>query len=337
MDPLRIEVTRGSLVESVHRVSAAVVDPAGRLLASSGDPDRVTLWRSAAKPFQALPLLLDGAADRFGLTGADLALICSSHSSEAIHLDAVSALLARLGLDEGQLACAPHPPLSAEVAAEVTRQGIRMTPRWSNCSGKHTGLLALARHHGWPLQGYEVAGHPVQERILTEVARFTGVPLEEIALTVDGCATVCYGLPVRAMALAYARFGASDEPACRRLWEGITSHPLLVAGTGRFDSEVMAAWPGGVFAKVGAEGVYSVAIPALAVGIAIKVEDGAERAAPMAALAAIRAVLARLDGPADGRRAMASLHPYLERPITNTRGQQVGLIRPAGELQFSGR
>jgi L-asparaginase II len=335
MTPFRVEVRRGALVESVHRVSAAVVDPDGRLLAHAGDPDLQTYWRSAAKPFQALPLLLDGAAARFALTDTDLALTCASHSSEAMHLAGVDALLGRAGLDEDHLACGPHPPLSPEVAREALRAGVRLTPRWSNCSGKHAGLLALARHHGWPLDGYERAGHPVQERVLEVVARFTGLDRGSIVLSVDGCATVCHGLPLRAMALAYARFGTDPGPACRRLWAAATGHPLLVAGTDRFDTQVMAAWPGQLFAKVGAEGIYCVALPACRAGIALKVEDGADRAAPVAALAAIRAVLDRLDGPADGRRALGALASFIDPPLRNTRGQQVGSLHAAGDLRFS--
>lgn len=336
MNALRIEVTRGTLVESVHRVSAAVVDREGRLLAASGNPDLVTLWRSAAKPFQTLPLLEDGAAHRFGLTDADLALISASHSSEAMHLEGVDRILARGGLTEDQLACGPHPPLSPLVAREVTRQSIPMTPRWSNCSGKHAGLLLLARHHGWPVKGYQLAGHPVQERILDQVTRFTGLARHEIVLAVDGCTTVCFGLPIRAMAVAYARFAASEEPACRRLWGAIASHPLLLAGTGRFDTELIAAWPGQVLAKVGAEGIYSAALPALGVGLTVKVEDGGGRAAPMAVLAALRQVLARRNGPAEGIRALSSLAEYIETPVLDTRGQPAGAIRVGGELHFFG-
>ena len=173
---LRVEATRGELVESVHPVAAAVVDAEGRLLAASRDPDLVTWWRSAAKPFQALPLVEDGAADRFGLTEEELALVCASHSSEPRHLELIDRLLAKLEIGEESLACGTHTPLSPVVAGAVARGVASMTPRWSNCSGKHAGMLALAKHHRWPLAGYQSAGHPIQDRILGAIAEWTGTP-----------------------------------------------------------------------------------------------------------------------------------------------------------------
>ena len=206
MSGFRVESTRGDLVESVHRVSAAVVDETGRLIAAAGDPALVTFWRSAAKPFQTIPLLADGAATAFGLGSEELALACASHSSERVHLDVASRFLAKIGATEDELACGPHPPLGAAVAEMVVRTGHAMTPRWSNCSGKHAAMLALARHRGWAVRGYERAGHPVQERMIAEVARWTDVPPGEMRFGVDGCTALCFGLPLTGMALGYARF-----------------------------------------------------------------------------------------------------------------------------------
>src|ERR1044071_6415075 len=169
---IRVEATRGELVESIHPVSAAVLDARGRLLADSRDPDLVTWWRSAAKPFQALPIVQDGAADRFRLTDEELALACASHSSEFRHLEVVRGMLDKIGVGEDALACGVHTPLSPIVATAVARGLALMTPRWSNCSGKHAGMLELARHHAWPLTGYNAAGHPVQDRILAEVSEW---------------------------------------------------------------------------------------------------------------------------------------------------------------------
>jgi len=336
MSRFRVEVLRGDLVESVHPVSVAVVDPSDRLIAWAGEPERTVPWRSAAKPFQTLPLLTDGAADAFGFDDEEIALACASHSSEAGHLAIVDRMLAKVGVGEERLACGPHPPLAAEVEREVIARGIELTPRWSNCSGKHTGLVALAKHHGWPLDGYGKAGHPVQRRILGEIARFSGVAEERIVLMVDGCATVCFGLPIRAMALAYARLMVSEEPACARIARAMMTHPWVVAGTGRFETELMTALPGEVLAKVGAEGVYSAAVPALGVGLTLKVEDGAWRAAPIALLAVLRRIFERGDGSPAARATLDGMGKYLEPELTNTRGAVVGRIRVAGELQFSG-
>lgn len=325
MTDLRIESLRAGTPESIHRVSAAVVAADGRLAASAGDPGLVTFWRSAAKPFQAMPLVEDGVLDAFGLASEELALACSSHSSESVHLAIVDRFLARIGATESDLACAPHVPLGGDVAREVTERATTLTPRWSNCSGKHAGMLALARHHGWTTGGYERAGHPVQDRILRTVSQWTGVPTKQIGLGVDGCTTVCFALPLRAMALAWARLGVSDAPAAVAVREAMLQHPDLIAGTSRFCTDVMRALPDQVIAKVGAEGIYSATLPQLGLGVALKVEDGDYRVAPTALLAVLRQLLH--GQPADG------LDHYASLPVRNTRREQVGEIRAAGALR----
>jgi L-asparaginase II len=329
----RVEATRGPLTESLHRVSVAVVDAEGRLLASAGNPELVTWWRSAAKPFQAMPLVLDGVAERFGLEDGDLALACASHSSEPIHLETVDRFMARTGVSESELACGPHPPISPEVAEAVARSGTVMTPRWSNCSGKHTGMLALARHHGWPVEGYQSAGHPVQERVLDEVSTWTGVAREEIRQAPDGCTAVCFALPLRNMALAYARLGVSGDPAPARIRGAMMAHPLLVAGRGRLCSALMTAWAGRIVAKVGADGIYCAALPGLALGLALKVEDGDGVASRVALLEVLRQVVDRW-ASASGY-SLAELTPFARPPITNTRGTITGAMGPAGALRFA--
>lgn len=335
MPPLSIEVTRGPLVESVHRVSAVVVDPDDRLIASTGDPHLVTFWRSAAKPFQAMPLLQDGAAERFGLDDADLALACASHSSEPHHLAAVDRLLGKVGVRETDLACGPHEPLDAGVARTVVAQGITMTARWSNCSGKHTGLLAQAKHRGWPLAGYQRAGHPLQDRLLAEVSRWTGVPSGAIATAIDGCTTVCFGVSLRAMALAYARLGTSPDPAAVRIRTAMMKHPELVAGTGRSCTDLMRAWPGELLVKIGAEGVYSAAIPSLKLGVAVKVEDGDLRSVAIALIAVVRQLLERHGGFGSVVAALEGLKAHSEPEIRSTRGELVGNMGASGALAFS--
>jgi len=330
----RIESTRGDLVESVHRCSVAVVDHAGRLLASAGDPTLVTFWRSAAKPFQAMPVVLDGAADHWKFTAAELALACASHSSEPVHLDVVDHMLRKIGCTEQDMACGPHPPLGSEVTEAIHRVASAMTPRWSNCSGKHAAMLALARHHGWPTTGYEREDHPVQVRCLDEIARWAGMPRETIRLAVDGCTAVCFGLPLQAMATAYARLGASDDPAARRIRDAMMQHPVLVAGTGRLCTDLMAAYPGQVLTKVGADGIYSAAWPSAGVGIALKVEDGDMRAARPALLAVLRQLAdqGRITLPADDWPVAVARHAEL--PTLNTRGGVTGVLRAAGRLRF---
>ncbi len=334
MSSLTIESTRSGFVESVHPVSVAVVDADGTLVASAGNPELVTFWRSAAKPFQSLPLVQDGAAERFGFGPRELALACASHSSEPVHRELALAMLTAVGCTEEHLACGPHPPLSQAVAEEAARTGTPLTPRWSNCSGKHAGLLALAKHHGWPLEGYERAGHPVQERVLSEVSRWTGVARGDIHLAVDGCTAVSFGLSLRGMATAYARFGMSGGSAARRLREAMWTHPELVAGTGRLCTELMGAGRGEVLAKVGAEGVYSAAVPGLGLGVSLKVEDGDMRCSPPALLAVLRQLCERLGGKRGLELAMQGLAHHAEPPLRNTRGVVTGTLRASGALRF---
>src|SRR5882762_3420611 len=204
---MHIESYRGSVVESRHAVHVAVVDSNGRLVASAGDPDYRTFWRSAAKPFQAMPLVQDGVVERFGLTREDLALACASHSSEPAQVALVREFLQRVGCSERDLMCGPHRPLSDAVAKDYETRGVRLTAVSSNCSGKHTGMLALARHHGWPTEFYTRLDHPVQQRLLSEVAEWSGVERSRIGTATDGCGVVCYAMPLRNMAGAYAKLG----------------------------------------------------------------------------------------------------------------------------------
>ena len=332
---MAVESVRSGLVESAHRVAAAVADASGTLVASTGDPDSVVWWRSAAKPFQAVPLIEDGAADALGLDDEELALACASHSSEPRHRVIAERMLRRLDLDEGALACGPHPPLGAAVHEGVLRDGVQPTPVWSNCSGKHAGMLALARHHGWPTDGYERAGHPVQDRIVRSIMTWSGAGPDELRLGVDGCTAVCFALPLVRMATAYARLGAGTSPALARVRDAMLAYPGLIAGMGRPCTDVMEAWPGEIIAKVGAEGVYSATLPRLRLGIALKVESGDARAAPVALVAIVRQLLARLAPGLAAEFPAAKLDRYVTPEVRNTRGAVTGVMRVSGALEFS--
>jgi L-asparaginase II len=332
--PFRVEATRGGIAESVHTVVAAVVDADGRQLAAAGNPELVTWWRSAAKPFQALPLLLDGAADHFGFGDEELAMACASHSSEPRHLEAVDRMMAKAGVTEGQLACGIHPPLSPAVAKVVARGAAVMTPRWSNCSGKHTGMLALAKHHGWDTADYQLAGHPVQERVLDEVIYWTGLSRAEVGLGVDGCTVACFALPVARMALAYALWGAAREANPRRLLQAVMAHPFLIAGTGRLCTDLMLAWPGRVMAKIGADGVYCATLPELGWGVALKVTDGDIRSSAVALVELLRQLIERQPPEVRARYPFEALAGHARQPIRNTRDAETGELRAAGALRF---
>jgi len=330
----RVESTRGDLVESVHRVAVAVVNGDGRLVAHAGDPDQVTFWRSAAKPFQALPVVADGAADKFHFDARELALTCASHSSEPVHLETVDGMLRKVGLGEQALACGPHPPLSPLVAEQVLRHGVSLSPRWSNCSGKHAGMLALALTHGWPTAGYERQDHPVQARILAEVERWTDLPAARMRFGVDGCTVVCFGLPLRAMARAYARFGTAGEPAAQRVRAALVAYPEMIAGSGRLCTDLLAATGGRVIAKIGADGGYCAALPEAGLGVALKVEDGDMRSSGPALLGALQAVAKRFALGFDPAAWPETVTRHAALTTVNTRGAATGVLRPAGGLRF---
>jgi len=336
--PMFVDLRRGRLIESRHTVHVAVVDAAaeeGRLVAHAGNADLVAFWRSAAKPFQALPLVTDGAADRFGMTTAELALCCASHSSEPGQVNLVRELLQKIGCSERDLMCGPHTPLSDTVAKDYQTRGVRLTAVYSNCSGKHAGMLALARHHGWPTAGYAQLDHPVQRRCLAEVSRWAHVPEHEIGVAVDGCGVACFALPLRSMAAAYARLGKGEtgnekrgaQDVSRfsipisRIVEAMLRHPDLLAGEGRPCTEMMRAHPGRVVTKVGAEGVYSALLTKERLGVALKVEDGHGPAAALAMAAVLREL---------------GLEPQPESllvmPTRNSRGEVVGELRVNGGL-----
>jgi L-asparaginase II len=357
---LTVESLRGGLVESVHRVSLAVVDADGALVAYAGDPDCTTFVRSAAKPFQAMPFVQDGAAERFGVTDEELALVCASHSSEPEQIAIVGRLLQRIGLREDDLACGPHRPLSADFTLPQpfplrarqrtdTREPLTVPPPTSdvraaptgyrtsgddhrgslasNCSGKHTGMLALARHRGWETAGYHEGTHPVQQRCRESVAQWTAIAVRDLGEGVDGCGVVAFAMPVRRLALAYARLVASADAAPRAIVQAMTGHPELVAGEGRPCTALMRAYPGRLLAKVGAEGVYGAALTERRLGIGIKIEDGHNWAAVVALWAALQQL--GLDPP-----VLDTVPQFAAIPVFNTRGETVGNLRARGTITF---
>lgn len=323
MKSFRIEAWRGPLAEECHHVHAAVVDARGDVVQSAGDPEYVTYWRSAAKPIQVLAGLRRGTFEHFGWGDRELALACASHSSEARHVELARSMLSRLGLCEEDLACGPHRPLSDQVARELREQDVQLTPAYSNCSGKHAAMLALAVHQGWTTDGYQDAEHPVQRACLDEVSRLTGVPNEEILLGTDGCRVVCFGLPLARMAKAYAAAVTEPEDGQRPI-RAMMTHPELVGGEKRLCTELMRLYPGQVVAKVGASGVYSAGLPEHGLGVALKVEDGHVRAAEVA-------LLALLDTYLDPRPS-ERLEAFAEPPVETTRGERVGSLRAMGTV-----
>ena len=324
-----VRVTRGGATESAHRVHVAVAGADGRLIGGCGDPGRVAFYRSAAKPLQALPLVEDGVLERFGFTERELALCCASHNAEPEHLALARSLLARAGLDEGALACGPHPSLRPERVRELWAEGVELGAVHNNCSGKHAGMLALAVVRGWPIEGYLEPGHPVQRRMLAEVARWTGLEEAELVTGTDGCGVVTFAVSLAGMAAPFARFTAAadaGDPAAR-IVAAMTRHPFAVAGTGRTCTAVMERLGGRVFVKTGDEGVYCGGVRGRGIGFALKVEDGARRASDVALLQ----VLADL-GVAGADDASALAEGRVE--VVNTLGVEVGRIESAFRVEM---
>lgn len=320
-----VVVTRGDVVESQHRVHAAVVDANDCLAGAAGDPRRLTHWRSCAKPFQIMPLLESGGFDDLHWGEDELALACASHGGEPEHVAIAERMLSAIGLEEGDLACGPHEPLSTRGAKLLRDAGERPTRLHNNCSGKHAAMLACAHTAGWPMYGYERAGHEVQRCCLHSVARWTGLPEEDIAIAVDGCGVVEFAMPLEHMARAYsrlARAAAESAGVSQRVVGAMRSRPFLIGGTDRFDSILIEETDGRVVAKIGAEGVHSAAVLDRGLGIAVKVEDGAQRAQ----FPALVRLLQQLD--ALPKTLPTRLEEFLQRPIRNTRGEAVGEIRP---------
>jgi L-asparaginase II len=330
---LDVVVTRGNAVESRHRVHAAVVNADGLLLEGSRDPELPVWWRSCAKPFQVMPLLRSGGLDALGWGVEQLALTCASHGGEPEHVALAGRMLESLGLEEGDLACGPHDPLSARGVRLLTQANERPSRLHNNCSGKHAAMLARARQLGVPTEGYERAEHAVQQDCRDAVAQWCGLPPQDVGVGVDGCGVSVFCLPLANMALSYARLvhaAAQGDAPSRRVVSAMTTHPFLVGGSDRFDTLLMEACGGNVVAKIGAEGVHTFAIVDRGLGFALKVEDGAPRAQ-------FPAVLALLDAHGALPKPIPdALRDFVQRSVRNTRGEAVGVVT-VGDLDVGDR
>src|SRR5690606_36407945 len=295
-NPVLVEVLRGERVESRHRGAVAVEGPDGRLAFALGDVYRPIFPRSAIKAIQCLPLIETGAAERFGFGAAEIALVCASHSGTERHVAVAAGMLAKAGLDVRSLACGAHEPLSLDAARQLILSGQQPTPLHNNCSGKHAGMLATAVHMGEPLDDYWRPEHPVQARIAAALKDLTGAPITSDRVGIDGCSAPNWAIPLANLARAFARLATGEglsgvrAEAARRVLQACWTEPELVAGQGRLDTVLMARFPGSVFLKTGAEGVYCGAVPARKLGFAVKIDDGAKRGSEMV----VKALIAHL-------------------------------------------
>jgi L-asparaginase II len=329
-NPILVEVTRGLLVESRHSGAIAIADAQGHLRLGLGDVGRPVFPRSAVKALQAIPLVESGAADAFGLSEDELAVTCASHSGDPVHLEAARSLLARAALDESDLACGAHWPVSEAATRELIRAGRRPQAIHNNCSGKHAGMLAAAVHLGLDPRGYERPDHPLQVMIARIISETCGVELERARMGIDGCSLPTWALPLGALAQGFARLGTGEglspgrANAGQRLVRACFASPVLVAGEERFDTIMLRDLAPTAFVKGGAEGVHCAALPGLGLGLALKIDDGAQRAAELALSEVLAALLPQ---------ARPVLAEQLAGELLNWRGISVGRVAASAELE----
>ncbi|MDH5539908.1 MAG: asparaginase [Rhizobacter sp.] len=342
MNPILVDVLRGGAVESRHRGALAVLDADGALVTSLGDIDQPVFARSAVKVLQALPLVASGAADQLGLVDEELAIACASHAGEEAHTQVVAGMLAKLGLDASALECGAHWPYNELAARTLAAQQRQPDARHNNCSGKHAGFLCLAcTLHGERgpnlrqyVRGYVTPGHPVMREVSAALQAATGVDLGQAPRGTDGCSIPTYGIPLKNLALAFARIATGNglaeghARAAGRLRQAVARAPFMVGGSGRFDTRVMQRLGDRVFCKVGAEAVYCAALPQRGMGVALKIDDGNNARAAEVAMASVIETFVALD---DGEAAL--LHGLSHPTLKNWNGIEVGALQPAAALQ----
>ncbi len=327
-----VEVWRGGRVESEHRGAIAVVDATGQLLAHIGDVELTSYLRSSAKPFQLLPLVESGAADRFGFTDRELAVIAGSHSGEPRHVEAVQSILNKIGLSEGALQCGAHVPFNPEAAKALRAAQREPTSLHNNCSGKHAGMLAQAIDRGLSTHDYLDPQHPVQVTIRQRLADLAGLAFDEVGVGIDGCSVPCFAVPLKSAARAFAQLANAKDNALARVARVMAHYPEMVAGEGRLDTDLMRATNRTLFSKGGAEGFHGIGVFARdgqrAFGIAWKIGDGdGKRGGHPAVIEALRQ-LGVLDAA-----ALAQLKSYHSWSVTNHRGLEVGEVRANFKLE----
>ncbi|GAA0335155.1 asparaginase [Bacillus carboniphilus] len=328
-----ISVLRGPYMESTHDIHVAVVNTKGELLYSYGDPNRLTFPRSSMKPFQAVPVIETGAADAYQYSDAELSLICASHSGEGIHRSSVMDILGRVQLEEEALQCGTHIPRDIDSYNELIRNGGELTPVFSNCSGKHSGMLTTVVHMGEDVHTYREVEHPHQQRILQAIEDVCSFPKEKIEMSVDGCGVPVHRLPLFHTALGFARLADSSSlenktraHTLERVRRAMTSFPEMVGGTDRFDTDLMRVFNGRIVAKAGAEAVQCLGDAETGIGIAIKVEDGGPRATSVATMEVLKQL-----GIGEEHH-FAQLEQYVNAPVLNARKDTIGVIKAHFQL-----
>jgi L-asparaginase II len=333
---LLVRVFRGTLCECSHRGHMVVTDLQGRILHFAGNPRHITFARSSAKLLQAIPVVESGAVEKYGLSERETAVICASHNGEEEHTATVLSILSKLGCTPEALLCGAHEPFHPGAAENLRKRGAAPSVLHNNCSGKHSGMLALARQLGVSGSRYTAPEHPVQQRMLQTVSAMCGLSAESIILGTDGCGVPVFGLPIDRLAYAFARFGAPEglpperQAACRTLLRAIRRYPEMLAGHDRYDTLLIEATQGRVVGKMGAEGIFALTVPESGLGMVVKIEDGSARALyPAVTEALLQLGLLR---PGEAGRLSEFHKPVLK----NWRGDPVGKIEPDFLLHSAG-
>jgi L-asparaginase II len=330
-NPVLVEVVRGGAVESRHRGAYAIVGPGGKLIACAGDVDTPVFPRSAIKAFQALPFIESGAARALDLTDEEIALVCSSHSGEPDHVRIARSILSKAGIGEDRLECGAHAPQEPSAFRALIRAGEDPGQVHNNCSGKHAGMLALAARLGVDPSGYIDLGHSIQKGVARVLDELCDVETARLPVGIDGCSVPTWAIPLRNLALGFQRLASGEtltpnrREACARIVAAVSAHPFMVAGTKRYCTRLMQAVPR-AFVKTGAEGVFCGAVPHAGIGIALKCEDGANRASETA----MAALLAGLDvwTPEE----TGELAAFTEVTLKNWRKVVVGKVRAVRQV-----
>ncbi|QGZ57272.1 asparaginase [Paraburkholderia acidiphila] len=342
-----VKVLRGEVIETTHVAHIAVVDAQGRLLYALGNPHRMTLVRSAAKPAQALAVAETGALERFGFDDADLALMCASHSSEDRHIERTRAMLAKVSAAESDLRCGGHPPLSDAVYKAWIKRDFTPGAVCSNCSGKHAGMLAGARSIGAALADYHLPSHPLQQHVKRVVAEVCDLPETGVEWGIDGCNLPTPAFPLDRLARLFVKLADAQDQvhtatdsrsqALAHIYRAMTSYPELVAGEGRFCTTLMSAFEGALVGKLGAAGSYAIGVRASAataahtggpaLGIAVKIEDG-----DLTALHATVVEVLRQLGIGTSNQ-LGQLSKFDAPRVVNTMGVETGYVAPQFTLE----
>ncbi len=332
VSPRLLLVRRGREQESFHCGRAVVATATGETVLAIGDVEARAFPRSAIKPLQAVPLVASGAAEKFGLTDAEIALACGSHGGSPLHVATAQSILKKIGSSANDLECGVHWPLDSDESRALAARGEKPTALHNNCSGKHCGFLAVGAVRGLDTVGYVDASHPIMREVTNAISLMTSVELDESRACVDGCAIPAFSLPLVSVATGFARLGTGEglspslASSVARIRTAIVQNPLMLSGKGRADTRITEVCQGEVFVKSGAEGVMAASIPALGYGLAVKIDDGAQRAATAVMANLLLQVLQKHEIAT--ANAIEALTGHARFPLKNWNGTTVGSVEP---------